>query len=300
LRQSGTHVATSLILVSTAFIVKAIKASLNEQTPLNATRFCVLLALLRSDAPENASQLACSLAISGSTASLAVRRLEKDGFIQRSATEGDRRTHCLQVTAAGKQAIALADAVVAETVGAIWQPLSAEQRTEMLRCALRAVKNQRRERNEGGMLRADTAYVEGTLIGYNAFAAAIQLHGLSYFEAAALAWMSENGHSSKKGNLAEALLIKANYLSQICDSLRERGLISEIGGSDRRVVRVELTDAGRERIHRTLASLDDVVAHSIYTNSAEEQALFRETARIIVTNEINHRRHGLQAEMTAE
>ncbi len=96
-----------------------------------------------------------------------------------------------------------------------------------------------------------------------------------------------------KGLLAELLLIKANYLSQVCEALAKRNLVSEeTDEKDRRVIRVKITKEGRERARRTMLDMDAVIANGLYESTAEEQSLFQDIAKAIVENEIYHRRYG--------
>jgi DNA-binding MarR family transcriptional regulator len=279
-------VCTATVLIYTAYVEKALKTALRENTTLNTTQYCVLLVLLRNDGHQRMGRIAKTLSVTSSTISVAAQALETRDLARRVALEDDKRAQELHITDSGEQVVIKADKVVAKTIADIWEPLTSQQRKSLFKSALKAMDENNRTRIDAGLRRADTAYAEGTLISYHAFAHAAKLHGLNYCEAATLAWLEEHDCMVGKGQLAEKLMVKPNYFSQICNGLTKRGLICENRiKDDRRRVLVGLTQAGRERALRTRSDLNAVVATSIYKTSPEEQRVFREIAEIVLRKE---------------
>lgn len=293
-QQTNVSIASTDILIYTAFTAKALRKALAEQVDLSTAQFSLLVSLTRNGGGQRVGAIAQGLAVSNSAVSAAARDLEKRRLIRYQTLLIDRRAQELIITSAGKAAVACADTVVLKVISEVWQPLSAEQSKTMMQCALMATGNSGRVRSEAGYLRADTAYAEGMLMAHNAFTAVAHLHRLSYFEVTTLAWLLEHGGKRSKSALAESLLLKPNRFSQISESLLKRNLISEAASSgDRRLALVELTRAGRERCRRIQTSLDKVVTSDFYHSKSHEQQTFREVAKLIVNNEIRHRRHSL-------
>ena len=76
--------------------------------------------------------------------------------------------------------------------------------------------------------------------------------------------------------IAERLLIDAPAVSRLVDRLEEDGLVARRAGENRRCVRLEITDAGRQEIHalERAAEWVDVQART-YLTPPEVQELSR-------------------------
>lgn len=290
--RASNRPCSAVILVYTAFTAKALGAVMNKRSSLSSTQHSMLLALMRKGKQLRVNQVAKALNINHSTVSVQAAKLEALGLVKHRVSEDDNRGVELIITSRGKEAVKQTDKIIIEVIDSVWQPLTSAQKKSMLQSAVNAV-GKSRIRYEDGIQRADTAYAEGMLMSFRAFQSIARLHGLSYFEATALASLDMSGATVSKGRLAELLLIKANHLSQICEALAKRGLISEEKSEkDRRLIKVKITKEGRERIRRTMIDMDRVITNDLYESSPEEQAVFRTIAQAIVENEIEHRKHG--------
>lgn len=103
---------------SIAFLARTIESALGELT-LTAYRVLVLVAM--GDA--RSSEIAARLAIGRPTVTYAVDSLAERGLLTRSSADDDRRVARLEVTRAGRKALADAEAAIADRLRPVFERL---------------------------------------------------------------------------------------------------------------------------------------------------------------------------------
>jgi DNA-binding MarR family transcriptional regulator len=242
--------------------------------------------VLRHGNSRHIGELAQALSLTPSATSVAASGLVEKGLAVRGRGEEDARKVAIALTDWGKAKVADIDEVVAEVITALWQPLSDAQRQIMLKCSVKATSKRNRLRVDSGKLRADTAYAEGMLMGHNAYTRIAELHRLLLSEVIVLYWLSSALEPVTMSALAAEVLIRPNNLTLLCRNLIRRELmLATPDPTDRRLQLVAITEVGKERVHRVVKDLSEVVLSDFIQSTDAERDCFRAVAKAIVDAE---------------
>jgi DNA-binding MarR family transcriptional regulator len=133
IRRTDDTEAWGALLIAHARVNHELDRELRESTPLHLGRYEVLLILATAEGERlRMSELADALVLSRSAATRTVDRLERDGMVERSVCDSDRRGTEVSLTDAGRDAFVAAGRVhlrgIEERFGA---HLSAEEKAIM-------------------------------------------------------------------------------------------------------------------------------------------------------------------------
>jgi DNA-binding MarR family transcriptional regulator len=183
-------------------------------------------------------------------------RLEATGFITRSygTVPGDRRSATITITAAGADALASIDDIVATTLDSLRSDL-AELATVLDSIAAERGRSATDVLTRASMSRAGLLSLAGAAMS-KALADVDPDDPTPSKTAVVLACAAQPNHT-RPGQLIGPTGLSSSGVSQLLDRLENAGLIRRDGGRppDRRVVTVELTTQGRHQLERRLTRI---------------------------------------------
>jgi DNA-binding MarR family transcriptional regulator len=232
-----------------------------------------VLTVLAEEGPRAQQDLADVLLVNRTMMVGVVDELEAAGLVERRRNPADRRAYALELTDAGRAALARATPLI-------------EAGEEELLAALTPPERRRLVALLGKVVLPPGASGPPALsdrVGY--LLALGEKHGLATVQAAlgeidlrvagmgVLAVLDDEGAQSQRA-LATSLRVNRSVMVQVVDELEAGGLVERRRNpADRRAYALELTPAGRERIaqaHKVLTGVHDTVFGSLSARERKE------------------------------
>ncbi|MBS1718183.1 MAG: MarR family transcriptional regulator [Armatimonadetes bacterium] len=105
--RSKASLRTWIRMISCTILVESrLRTKLRDEFDVTLPQFDILAELDRAEAPQTMSELSRQLLVSNANVTGVVDRLERAGFVKRTASSTDRRVHYIALTPTGKSAFA--------------------------------------------------------------------------------------------------------------------------------------------------------------------------------------------------
>jgi DNA-binding MarR family transcriptional regulator len=206
-----------------------------------------VLTTLAATGPKAQQDLADLLLVNRTMMVALVDDLEAAGLVERRRNPADRRAYALELTDAGREAVARATPEIGAAEEELLAPLGAAERKRLIELLTAVVVE------PGETVAPHLAPHIGYLLaigqkrGLDTVQAALGKIGLRLPGNGVLAVLADEGPRSQR-DLAAALRVNRSVMVQVVDDLEAAGLVERRRNpADRRAYALELTEAGRQR-----------------------------------------------------
>lgn len=254
-------------LVSTAIVCPySFKRVLLEVCDLTLNEARILLCLSSEDSDlkdtrqlgHSTASLAQDLHLKPNSVSSSVAILERKGLVERVESELDRRKLVIMLTEGGKEKIDQIDEALAKTLTDQWMGLDISiQDVNCIGAEMFDIGRGKKTRTYDDEKNYDSSYFENNLEISALFRQACAGYGLNGNEFRILFELYQHSEGIRSGSLSSKLLLRLSELSQVCNRLAQRNLISRSRYTDdKRSVLVKLTDKGIKLIEQAAPAID--------------------------------------------
>jgi DNA-binding MarR family transcriptional regulator len=246
----GGDTFPSVILIAVAFVCHAIRKRLSQKATMSisTTQYCGLLDLYSTGVAKSITELANKAGLTSSAMTTAIQDLYQKQLIDRLSDEADGRVIRVRINDHGRDLIDALDPLVRETIGDLWCDLDYEHRKLLLEDSVRSTFMRGHMRTNKRDIRADSAYVFGTLMFESQLKSISSLHRINFKESMVLCFLSEQNGPIKVSQISTAILSRPSSLTNIYKTLEKLGLIRlSVNPQDLRSVLAAITEMGKEK-----------------------------------------------------
>lgn len=206
-----------------------------------------VLSTLSATGPKPQQDLADLLLVNRTIMVGMVDGLEAAGLVERRRNPADRRAYALELTDAGRDALAKATPRIVAAEDELLAPLSTEERERLIELLTAVVVTPGETVAPHLAPRLGYLLALGQKRGLDTISSALGEIGLRLPGNGVLAVLADEGPRSQR-DLAAALRVNRSVMVQVVDDLEAAGLVERRRNpADRRAYALELTETGRER-----------------------------------------------------